>query len=119
MLLAAIGALGGLVLYVFSDQIILLLYGQEFHPSIDCLQILSAFTLFYYLNGVLAYAMIAMNKDKYVAVILAASTVCNIAMCYYLIPIYSYNGAAIAMVLSETLIFIFYSLIYKKAVIPV
>ena len=108
------GAAIGLVLYLFSKQVILLLYGPLFSDSVLSLSILSGVVFFLFVNGYLAYVMIATNNDRAVALILVISTILNVLFNFYLIPRYSHVGAALSTLFSEILMLISYSIFFLK-----
>ena len=108
------GAAIGLILYIFSKQIILLLYGALFFDSILSLNILSGVVFFLFVNGYLAYITIATNNDRAVVGILVVSTTLNVLLNYYLIPIYSHAGAAISTLISEIVMFLLYIVLFAK-----
>ncbi len=115
VLLLGSGGLGaGILLFLFSKQIIHLLYGPLFYDSIACLRILSGVVFFLFVNGYLIYVAIAMNDDRLVAFILFLATSFNILLNYYLIPRYGYMGAAVATLLSEILMLLFCAVWIRK-----
>ena len=95
------GGIVGLILYLFSKQIILLIYGPAFSASALSLSILSGAIFFLFVNGYLIYVTIATNNDRPVALILVVSTMLNIALNFCLIPKYGQTGAAISKLVSE------------------
>ena len=108
------GAAIGLVLYLFSKQVILLLYGPLFSDSVLSLSILSGVVFFLFVNGYLAYVMIATNNDRTVALILVISTILNVLFNFYLIPRYSHVGAALSTLFSEIFMLVFYVVLFVK-----
>jgi O-antigen/teichoic acid export membrane protein len=112
--LGAGGGVIGLFLCLFSKHIILLLYGPLFSDSMFSLTILSGVVFFLFVNGYLAYALIATNNDRSVALILAVSTVLNVLFNFYLIPKYGHVGAALSTLFSEILMLLFYIFVFRK-----
>ncbi len=108
------GGAVGLILYLFSRQIVLLLYGPAFSDATLSLSILSGAVFFLFVNGYLAYVTIATNNDRPVALILVASTILNIMFNVYLIPRYSHVGAAVSTLLSEILMLLFYVFVFAR-----
>ena len=108
------GAAIGLVLYLFSKQVVLLLYGPLFSDSVLSLSILSGVVFFLFVNGYLAYVMIATNNDRAVALILVISTILNVLFNFYLIPRYSHVGAALSTLFSEIFMLLFYVVLLAK-----
>jgi len=115
--LAVLGVGGGaigLVVYLFSKQIVLLLYGPLFSDSVVSLSILSGVVFFLFVNACLSYVTIASNNDRPVALILVISTVLNILLNLYLIPRYSHVGAAVSTLLSEVSMLLFYIILFAQ-----
>ena len=112
--LGVAGGAIGLLLYLFSKQIVLLLYGPMFSDSVVSLSILSGVVFFLFVNGYLAYVTIAANNDRAVVLILVISTIVNILLNLYLIPRYSHVGAAISTLLSEILMLLCYIFLFVK-----
>ena len=108
------GAAIGFFLYLFSKQLILLLYGPSFSDSALSLSILSGVVFFLFVNGYLAYVTIATNNERALAVVLVISTILNVLFNFYLIPGYSHIGAALATLLSEILMLLFYFALFAK-----
>jgi len=108
------GAAIGLFLYLFSRQIVLLLYGPLFSDSALSLSILSGVIAFLFVNGYLAYVTIATNNDRVVALILVITTILNVLLNFYLIPRYSHVGAALSTLLSEIFMLILYIVLFAK-----
>lgn len=108
------GAMIGLCLFLFSKQIILLLYGSLFSDSVFTLNILSGVIFFLFVNGYLAYIMIATNNDRTVVLILIISTTFNVLLNCYLIPKYSHVGAALSTLFAEVLMFFLYIILFRK-----
>jgi O-antigen/teichoic acid export membrane protein len=108
------GAVIGSLLYGFSRQVILLLYGPLFSDSALSLRILSMVVFFIFVNGYFAYVAIATNNERAVAIILIIATLLNIICNYYLISRYSHVGAALSTLFSEILMLISYSVFFLK-----
>ena len=108
------GAAIGLLLYLFSKQVVLLLYGPLFSDSVLSLNILSGVIFFLFVNGYLAYVTIATNNDKAVALIIVISTILNVLLNFYLIPRYSHVGAALSTLISEVFMLLCYIVLFIK-----
>jgi O-antigen/teichoic acid export membrane protein len=108
------GAAIGVFLYLFSEKIVLTLYGPLFHDSMFSLNILAGAVFFLFVNGYLAYVTIASKNDKAVVLILVISTLLNISLNFYFIPKYSHVGAAISTLVSEILMMFCYIVLFVK-----
>jgi Na+-driven multidrug efflux pump len=78
------------------------------------LTILSWAVFFLFVNGCFTYVSIATNNDRSVALILAGCTVLNVLFNLYFIPRYGPSGAALATLLSEVLMLLFYLIVFSK-----
>jgi len=79
-----------------ADEIILLVYDVPFANSVTVLQILIWTVVFGVVNSVLSNTLVAINQQKLSAWCMGFCAITNIILNFLLIPIMSYNGAAIA-----------------------
>ena len=91
-------ALGGMLL---NKEIISLIYGAEFSESKEVLKILIWLTPIIFLTNFTGSCLIAVEKQKQLALICGFNTVLNLALNFILIPYYGYVGAAIASLTTE------------------
>jgi len=104
------GLLGvGLVLtagtFLFSDQIIYLLYKAAYIPAGPVLKTLCLLVPFYFGNALLGNALIAAGHERLVTSTLAVGSVINGFVCFYLIPTKGIFGASIGRVSAEGVAF--------------
>jgi O-antigen/teichoic acid export membrane protein len=83
-----------------AEKIILLVFGEEFLPSTQVLQILIWALIPYAISQIFAYALVASNNQKIDLRVNAAGMFSNILLNFILIPQYGYTGAAIATLIS-------------------
>lgn len=88
---------------IFSKEIILLIYTDDFLQSSFALSILIWSIVFLFFNTLFANLLIAMGKEKMTAYITGILALVNIVLNYLLIPQYSYIGASIATVFAAFL----------------
>lgn len=91
---------------ILADKIILLIYGKEFVPSIIALQILIWVALLMFLTYLLGNTLGAADRQRKVLEATGISAMVNVVLNLLLIPRLSYIGAAIATVVTETVVFI-------------
>ena len=91
---------------LLSDKIILLIYGTEFANSATVLQILMCALIFSFVNPLLLQLLIAMDKQKLLTVSTGTCAIVNVTLNFTLIPILGYNGAAIATVITNAVLFV-------------
>lgn len=90
---------------LFSGFLIQFFFKQEFHDAIITLQLLFVGIAFQYPNWMLNATLISMNKQKVMMMLGMVSLGLKIFLNLILIPIYGYNGSAVATVLSELILF--------------
>ncbi len=106
-------AVAGILL---SNKILNLIAGKDFMPATSTLQVLFIGIGFIFLGNLMGHILIGaslQNKSMYIAII---GAVFNIALNLYLIPIYSYLGAAIATAITEGLVLISYIYLVRRYV---
>ena len=88
----------------YSTDIIHLIYGQEYDAASSVLSILIWTVCLLFISGACNTLLNASHKEVAVTKIYAAAAVFNIVLNLFMIPVLSYNGAAITTVLSDILI---------------
>ncbi len=91
-------------LAILSDRIVIILYSEDFANSASALRILTLDLVLIYFYGTLGGILVVMGKQNQMAITAGICAVLNIAINFILIPLYSYNGAAIATVITETVL---------------
>ena len=97
---------------VYSQEIVVLFFGQEFLAASSPLSILMWTVSITILCGVCSNLLNASHKEKYVTLILMASAIFNTIANLIIIPKYSYNGAALTTITTDiigTSLFIYLS----------
>ena len=102
-------------IFILAEPLTLLLLGNDFYGSIDCLKVLSFMIPLKCIGDIVCYqVMLCARREstlmKSYFLIMVVNFLCN----YLLIPIYGAVGASIASVLSEILAFIFVYFFSKK-----
>ncbi len=95
-----------IMIYVLAGPLVRLVAGPEFGASETPLRILAFALLFMFVAPVFYNVLIAINKQKHLIVVGAASVALNVGLNLILIPRYSYNGAASATVASEAFVLV-------------
>jgi O-antigen/teichoic acid export membrane protein len=96
--------------FLLSEKIILFFFGPQYQNSIAALKILSLLIIFSYLNSLAGYFLTSINRQALTAKIFTVTAGINVLLNFFLIPRYSYIGAAYATVASEILFFTFFFL---------
>jgi O-antigen/teichoic acid export membrane protein len=98
--------------YIFASEIIFLLYGESFTPSVYAFQILVFVVPLLFVTSLLGSTLQALGAQRMVCIIAGINAVINITLNFVIIPYYSYIGASITTVLTElfgVIAMIFYS----------
>lgn len=109
-----IGALIALVLWGFSSQIILLIYGNDFSPAIGILDIIAIAVFLFFINFLLSNILITSGREVINTWNLVIATFLNIMLNLTLIPLYGGLGAAWATLICEIFLIVILSLEVRK-----
>ncbi|MEE4311971.1 MAG: flippase [candidate division KSB1 bacterium] len=90
---------------IFSDFLIKFFFKEEFTAAIITLQILFFGLMFQYPNWMLNASLISMNRQRMIMIFGFLGLGIKIVLNLIMIPLYSFNGSAVATVLSEFVIF--------------
>ena len=101
---------------LLADRIILLLYGQQFYPSIIALQILAWALLLRFLFAPTGNVLVSTNKQNQMATVAGMGALLNVILNLILIPPLSYVGAAIATIITEIFILGIYFYMVSKSI---
>jgi len=85
------------VLYVESDRILPLIYGQNYVAAVEVQKILVPCLATAFLHNLAAYAMIGMKYQRLLLLFYASGLCLNIILCSWLIPLNPLEGAAYAL----------------------
>lgn len=104
-----------------ADKIILLIYGTEFANAATTLQILIWGLVFIFQYRIFLDLLVAMEKQKISTLSMGVCAIVNVTLNFMLIPILSYNGAAIATLITRAVLFIasFYFVSKHLQVLPI
>ena len=106
---------------LLADKIILLIFGIPFANSSSVLRILIASIVFTFMSSILLNVLISIDKQKLHTLSTGICAIINVILNFILIPILSYNGAAIASVASNAVLFVagFYFVSKHLQVLPI
>jgi O-antigen/teichoic acid export membrane protein len=110
-----IGGVITLVLWGFSHGIISFMYGDQFLPSIEVLDILSWTIILFFINFLLSNVLIASGRERVNTWGLVGATGLNIILNLALIPLYGAIGAAWATLFCEIGLIVALSLQVQKS----
>ena len=89
------------VMTIFAELIVGILYGAEFHESVGALRIVVWFVTFSYLGSVRNIWMLTKGKQKYLWIINASGAMLNVILNILLISVSGIVGAAIASLATQ------------------
>ena len=109
-----IGGSIALILWGFSHEVIITIYGVKFYHSAEILEVLSWAILLFFVNFLLSNLLIASGREKINAWNLVGATVLNIILNLIWIPKYEAVGAAWATLFCEVGLILMLSLQVQK-----
>lgn len=86
---------------ILAEKIIILIYSIEYAPSVIALQILIWASVLSFINYTPATYLTSTNKQRTLMIFTFLGAILNIILNLILIPLFSYNGAAVATVITE------------------
>lgn len=99
---------------LLGKQVISLLYGDVYLGSVGPLMILMWYTAFSYLGVARNAWLVCKNAQKYLKYLYVAAAIINVALNYYLIPLFGAAGAAIASLITQVATSILLPMIFKE-----
>ena len=88
------------IIFFYARPIVDLIYSNQYSLASTPVQILIWTVLFLFINGAASVLLNAINQEKTVTKIYIIAALFNVCLNLILIPVYSYDGAAIATVIS-------------------
>ncbi len=111
-LLTVLSFFTGLIIYLFAEEIILIIYGEKYLPSVQSLKIIAfAIPALFNISG---HILRGMDKQKEITKILIYTFAVNLAFNIILIHFFSMIGAAIAVIITQYFLNFQYYLYLKK-----
>jgi O-antigen/teichoic acid export membrane protein len=89
---------------LLAENIIVLIFGTEYLPSVIALQILIWASVLSFINYTPATYLTSTNKQRILMIFTCMGAILNVILNFVLIPLFSYNGAAIATVCTELVV---------------
>ena len=90
-----------IILCIFGELIIKILYGNEFLPAVAPLRIITWYVAFSYLGSARNAWLVCENKQKYLKYIYIFAVIANVGLNYFLIPLWGASGAAFASLITQ------------------
>lgn len=110
-----------ILFWLGAKQTVFLVYGQEYLPAVIVAQIMSFILIIRFFTYSSAESITAINKQKIRASIEGITAGLNVILNLFLIPKYSFTGAAIATLISEltlgALFYIYIENYFKQGII--
>jgi O-antigen/teichoic acid export membrane protein len=101
-----VGLSVSILLFCFSEEIILILLGHRFLPSVNSLKVLSFSVIALFLNIVMNDMLVGIGKERITIFIGILALMLNVLVAIILIPRHGQLGAAMAASLSYTMLFV-------------
>jgi O-antigen/teichoic acid export membrane protein len=104
--LGAIGILLSAFLFLGSDILFQLFFDHKYDESIPVFKVLVWYLAIVFIYGSISNNLVAKNKVKFLVYLNLIMIVLNVALNFFLIPVYGAKGAAIATIVCELLILV-------------
>lgn len=111
------GTLFAIILFIFSKQIICVVYGSGYLKAAIPLQIIALILPFRFANYLFGNALAAMNKQRVRVYSSLSCALFNILTNLIFIPIFGITGAAITTLLTELLLLGLYNHFFKRGLL--
>ncbi len=106
LLLFIVGCFYTILIFTYSYPIVEIVFGDEYINSYTTLKLLMVTLLIQFCNMSMASPLMAWKKEKLIMKATIITTIVNITSNFLLIPKYGADGAAIASLISEFVIFL-------------
>ena len=113
-IIAWLGIIFGLIVVLFSDIIVTILYGKEYSTAVNIITISVWAGIFATLGSARSVWLLTENLQRYTLIYTSAGLVINVGLNYVLIPIYSGTGAAVATLVAQIIANVFILGFFKK-----
>ncbi len=94
------------IMFVLSERLVLLCFGASYREAEAALRLLAPAVVFLLPTSVYGYVFTALGRQRLYMGCVASSLAVNTVLDLLLIPFYSYQGAAIATVAAEAVLFL-------------
>jgi len=105
-------------LFILAPRIIPFLFGDEFLQAVPALKILAWRIVIASVSQPLSFALISLNQEKKMALIVGGAAVINVVLNFLLIPGFGLSGAAIATITSGVIIYVGYIIVSLRTFNP-
>tara|TARA_R110001606_G_scaffold397485_2_gene574026 strand:- start:2273 stop:3526 length:1254 start_codon:yes stop_codon:yes gene_type:complete len=101
--------------YFLSDYVISLLYGDDLQESAWVLKVMLIIPLLIFLNNIFGtQILLNTGREKPFFYVLLLAAILSLVLCFSLTSLYSYQGTAIALLITEVFVVLaFFVLVYK------
>jgi O-antigen/teichoic acid export membrane protein len=104
LLSALVGALAVVEFGLFARPFISLLYGERYGEAASATKLVVAGEFLHFFTRLALTALIATGRHRHYPAVTLAGVAVNIGLNLWMIPAYSYNGAALATLITESLV---------------
>lgn len=115
--LGGIGILLSTSLYLGSDLIFQIFFGDKYDDSVPVFKILVWYLAIVFIYGPISNSLVAKNKVVFLVYLNLFMIILNVVLNFFLIPVYGAKGAAIATIICEILILVS-AIIYWRGIEP-
>ena len=106
LIILAFGVLAFLILFIFSEQLVILIFGIEYIRAAVPLLLLALNALVISINMSIGQPLTLWGYQKTYSIAISIGAIANIILNFIFIPEYGYLGAAFATMLTEVVVFV-------------
>jgi PST family polysaccharide transporter len=97
----------GVILFIFSSTVIYIISGDYFNESILCLKLMAFVPMFIGVNVPAVQILLGKGLDKNFSKVLLIGAILDIILNFLIVPIFSYIGSCISVIVVELFVTIF------------
>lgn len=112
--LGGAGVFAACILFFMKDFLVIKIFGVIYSEAVFPLAILAVNALVISMNMFFGNPLIAWGKQKQYSLVVTCGAVSNVLLNFIFIPAYSFNGAALATLFSEVIVFGGVVFLFKK-----
>lgn len=103
-IMLATGAIISIALIFYAQEVIVFLSGNAYLPAAVPLTFLAFVVTFLYINSLLGQVLVLLDRRRLLITVSSAILLLNVALNFYLIPKFTFVGAAASTLICETLL---------------
>jgi O-antigen/teichoic acid export membrane protein len=104
--LYALGMPLAVIMFVLCERIVVLFFGEPYREAAAALRLMAPAVVLMLPTSVYGYVFTVLGRQRLYMMCVAASLLVNVLLAFWLIPFYGFQGAAIATMATEAVLFV-------------